>query len=286
MFSGLSRRDLLKLAPAVIPSRIMNLPSGLVGPVWNTGSDPVPVSDIFPAQAPELVREMVTVAHFDFKRVKELVEAHTSLAKAAWDWGFGDWETALGAASHMGNRQIAEYLISQGARPSLFSAAMLGQIEVVKAFVTALPGVQQIHGPHGISLLAHARMGGQASRLTFQFLQTLGDADANPPVPLSDAEAGSLAGTYVFGSSVTQQIEVNADMKMYTNNKMYTYPPQLNWTRTGTMARALFHLGDHTFYPAGGPSVRIRFTQDSGGILMTVSDADLVLTARRRKESK
>jgi hypothetical protein len=246
----------------------------------------LPISDFFPAQQPELVREMVTVAHFDLQRVQELVSAHPSLARAAWDWGFGDWETALGAASHMGHRPIAENLMSQGARPSLFSAAMLGQLDVVKAFVAAQPGVQRIRGPHSISLLAHARMGGDAARPVFEFLQSLGDADTSPPVSLSDTDAAALAGTYVFGLGVTQQIELTADLKMYANSKMYTHPPQLNWTRKGTMTRPLFHLGERTFYPAGAPSVRIRFTDDAGTVLMTVTDAELVLTARRKQESK
>lgn len=246
----------------------------------------MPISDLFPAHPTELVREMVTVAHFDPKRVKELVYAHPSLARAAWDWGFGDWETALGAASHMGNRPIAEYLISQGARPSLFSAAMLGQFDVVKAFVAAQPGVQRIAGPHSISLLAHARMGGEAARPVFEFLQSLGDADADPPVSLRDTDTAALVGTYVFGLGVTQQVELTADLKMFANNTMYTHPPQLNWTRKGTMTRPLFHLGDRTFYPAGASSVRIRFTEDAGTMLMTVTDAELVLTARRKQESK
>ena len=246
----------------------------------------MPPSDIFPTHPPELVREMVTVAHFDLKRVKELVDARPSLARAAWDWGFGDWETALGAASHMGNRRIAEYLISQGARPSLFSAAMLGQLDVVKAFVAAHPGVERTRGPHSISLLSHARMGGDVASPVFEFLRSLGDADMDPPVPLPDVEAASLVGTYVFGLGVTQQVEVNADLRMYGNNKMYSYSPQLNWTRKGTMPRPLFHLGNHTFYPAGAPSVRIRFTEDAGSVAMSVTDADLVLTAERKQETK
>jgi hypothetical protein len=129
-----------------------------------------PIPDVFPTQPPELVREMVLVSHFDIKRVKELVEARPTLAKAAWDWGFGDWETALGAASHMGNREMAEYLISKGARPSLFSATMLGHLDVVKAFVTAQPGVQRIPGPHSISLLAHAKAGGAAAEPVLKYL--------------------------------------------------------------------------------------------------------------------
>jgi hypothetical protein len=224
---------------------------------------------------------MVTVAHFDLKRVQELVEARPSLANAAWDWGFGDWETALGAASHTGNRPIAEYLISQGARPTVFSATMLGQLEVVKAFVAAQPGVQHIRGPHGISMLAHARVGGAGASAVLEYLQSLGDADQAAPAALTEADIKALAGTYVFGIGVTQQVEITADQKIY-GTKMYTHSPQLTWTRKGTMGRPLFHLGERTFYPAGATHVRIQFKEDAAGAVMTVTDADTVLTARRK----
>jgi hypothetical protein len=49
----------------------------------------------FPTQPPELVREIVTVAHFDLKRVKELIEARLPLARESRDWDFGDWGTDL-----------------------------------------------------------------------------------------------------------------------------------------------------------------------------------------------
>ena len=94
---------------------------------------PPAVGESFPTQPADLVKETVTVAHGNVKRLRELVDAHPSLAKAAIDWGFGDWEDALGAASHVGNREIAEYLIAKGARPTLYSATMLGQLDVVKA---------------------------------------------------------------------------------------------------------------------------------------------------------
>lgn len=153
------RRNFLKLASMVFPLHLLGFEPKIFGVApagqKNWSSDG-PVADLFPTQPPELVREMVTVSHYDLHHVKELVESRPSLARAAWDWGFGDWETALGAASHMGNRPITEYLISKGARPSLFSSAMLGHLEVIKAFVAAQPGVQRIRGPHSISLLAHS----------------------------------------------------------------------------------------------------------------------------------
>jgi hypothetical protein len=41
------------------------------------------------------------------------------LARAAWDWGFGDWETALGAASHMGSRPIRPDQFTSNARAGI-----------------------------------------------------------------------------------------------------------------------------------------------------------------------
>jgi len=270
------RRNFLKLASITFPSVLGLSPTlfGLSAPQGNDPSRSSQTSDIFPTQPPELAREMVTVAHYDLSRVKELVEARPVLSRAAWDWGFGDWEDALGAASHMGNRPIAEYLISCGARPSLFSSTMLGHLDVIKAFVSAQPGVQRIPGPHSISLLAHAKAGGEASRAVYEFLQSLGDADAGPSVPLPAGEAERLCGIYRFGPAMNQQIEVAVDHGALT------------WTRTGMMGRQLFYLGNLSFYPGGAPKVRIRFRNEGTATLMIIEDPDAVLIARRKVESK
>ena len=50
-----------------------------------------------------LAPQRVTVSHGNSARANELLTLHPTLANAAWDWGFCDWETALGAASRMGN---------------------------------------------------------------------------------------------------------------------------------------------------------------------------------------
>jgi hypothetical protein len=271
------RRNFLKLASIVFPFHMLGFEPrmfGLTPLEQRNSSKDNPVADLFPTQPPELVREMVTVSHYDLNRVKALLEVRPSLARAAWDWGFGDWETALGAASHMGNRPIAECLISKGARPSLFSSTMLGHLEVVRAFVAAQPGVQRIRGPHSISLLAHAKAGGQASRPVFEFLQSLGDADSDPLVPLSDSEAEGIRGSYVFGPAMSQQIDVTVDRG------------EVTWTRKGMMGRPLFHLGSRAFYPAGVPAARIRFREEGSAMLMFIEDPEVVLVARRKQEPK
>jgi hypothetical protein len=245
-------------------------------PTPNSAANVTGPGDDFPRHAPELVREVVLVAHFNLKRLRELVDTRPSLARAAWDWGFGDWEDALGAASHMGNRAIAEYLIAKGGRPSVFSAAMLGQLDAVKGFIAAQPGVQRIRGPHSISLLAHARAGKEPAKPVFDFLQSLGDADAEPEAPLTPEERAPILGTYVFGASPNQQIDVAVEQ----NPGMKA--DQLMWTRKGAMGRPLHHLGNRVFFPAGAAEVRISFAEQNGAIVMTVHDGEPVLTARRR----
>ncbi len=123
---------------------------------------------------PELVQEFVAKAHGDLDRVRELLAQQPKLVNAAWDWGGGDWETGLGAAAHVGRRDIALYLLDQGARLDLFAAAMLGQLELVQATLRAFPAALHVPGPHGIPLLAHAKAGGDQAAAVLAFLETLG----------------------------------------------------------------------------------------------------------------
>lgn len=131
-----------------------------------------------PALQPELVQEFVGNAHGDLERVRELLSQEPALINAAWDWGGGDWETALGAAAHMGRKDIALYLLDQGARLDLFAAAMLGQLEIVKSVLAAFPHALHVPGPHGIPLIAHAQAGGEDAVAVLEFLQTVQNTES------------------------------------------------------------------------------------------------------------
>jgi hypothetical protein len=128
-----------------------------------------------PALQPEMVHEFVNEAHGNLGRVKELLEQEPALLNAAWDWGGGDWETGLGAAAHMGKKDIALHLLAHGARMDIFAAAMLGRIEVVKAIVTEQPQAIKAAGPHGISLMSHAKKGGKEAAAVVKLLQELSE---------------------------------------------------------------------------------------------------------------
>jgi hypothetical protein len=125
------------------------------------------------ALQPALVREFVANAHGDLDRVKELLAEEPALIHAALDWGDGDWETALGAAAHVGRRDIALYLLDRGARIDIFAAAMLGYLDVVTAIVRVQPEAWRQRGPHGIPLIRHASVGGDGAATVLAYLRRL-----------------------------------------------------------------------------------------------------------------
>lgn len=127
-----------------------------------------------PPVEPGLVKEFVAKSHSDLKRVKELFALQPGLLNCSWDWGGGDFETGLEAAGHVGNKEIAEFLLSNGARMNIFCAAMLGKIDIVKATLSTFPGLKSSKGPHGLQLIHHAKKGGADAIGVLQYLESIG----------------------------------------------------------------------------------------------------------------
>lgn len=265
------RRQFVRAVPAFGLLPLSSQLNARQEPVWPAPLVlPPPVDEAYPSQSPALAKEIVTVSHGNLARVRELVGKYPALANASWDWGFGDWETALGASSHVGNRAIAEFLIENGAGPTIFSAAMLGQFEAVKAFATSFPNVRALRGPHGITLLAHAKAGGANAAAVVSFLESLGSDTANTNAPLTVDEQNAIAGTYSFGSGPRDRFVVDVERN------------QLGIARIGATRRGLVHLGGLEFHPVGAPAVRLRFARE--GALVTalnVQDGDAILRAPR-----
>src|SRR5215207_1726354 len=126
-----------------------------------------------PAIATDLVQEFILVAHRDLNRVTELLAQEPALIHATWDWGGGDFETALGAAAHMGRADIARFLLGHGARIDLFAAAMLGNLDIIQSTLATYPDALHVPGPHGIPLIAHAKAGGTPAEPVLAYLQSL-----------------------------------------------------------------------------------------------------------------
>lgn len=161
MGSELSRRSFTRAAVAA--------GAGLVLPVAALAQN----RDKGPRLDLDLVREFVIAGHGNLERTRELLGQQPGLLNAAWDWGSGDWETASGGAGHMGRKDIAGFLLSQGARMDIFVAAMLGRLDVLRPTLAAFPALTSSKGPHGITLMQHAQKGGEEAASVVSFLQSL-----------------------------------------------------------------------------------------------------------------
>lgn len=123
---------------------------------------------------PKIVQEFVRFGHFDFESVKTKLIETPALLNATTDWGAGDFETALGGASHMGRKDIVAFLLSKGARMDIFTAAMMGYTDLVVSMCTKHSELLNSKGPHGITLLMHAQKGGDEAKPIIDFLNKNG----------------------------------------------------------------------------------------------------------------
>jgi len=128
----------------------------------------------------QFVQDFVVYAHYDLEMVKKLLEKQPALLNATMDWGAGDWETGLGGASHMGRRDIAEFLLEKGARIDLFCATMLGLLDAVKMILTLQPKLIDAKGPHGLTLHFHAQVGGKEAENVLDYLQSIKKVELKP----------------------------------------------------------------------------------------------------------
>ncbi len=123
---------------------------------------------------PDKVKDFVSAGHSDLGKVKAMLQELPTLLYATWDWGGGDFETALEGAGHVGDKEIANYLISSGARTNLFVLTMLGKTGIVTSYLDAFPQYLNARGPHGFTFLHHAQKGGEDSKNLLEYFQNKG----------------------------------------------------------------------------------------------------------------
>ncbi len=236
----------------------------------------------YPAISDEVVREVVGKSHFDLDRVKELVDQRPELARSTWDWGFGDFESALGAASHVGRRDIVDYLLSKGATPNLFTYAVMGAHDIVKGMIEFTPGIQKIYGPHGISLLSHAKAAlrmedkmsasnVESAKKLIAYLEGLGDADGEQYDVVEESEMPKYLGDYKYGPGDLEGFSVKVNMRKL-----------LSLGTIGAFGGSLYKIGDNRFLYNGAPSTEVSFQVAQGKVVsLTVREPGSELVAMK-----
>ncbi len=274
---GVIKSSLLGLIAVSIPN-ILYSKEIIMTPNRSLSND-----DIFhryPSIDDEIVLEIVTVSHFNLNRVKELVNNRPELARATWDWAFGDWETALGAASHVGRRDIVEFLMSKGARPDIFTYTMLGNYNAVKAMIDETPGIESIAGPHGINLLQHANAGLKSDNITkkqktesnklISYLEKLGTANPKAvDLIIPPEEQKKYVGDYIFGDAPNAGISIKQ-----------TKRNSLSLGKLGKFGGALYQKSPNVFTYSGTSSIEIMFSFENEAVVsLTIVEPNLTLKA-------
>jgi uncharacterized protein len=136
------------------------------------------------------IREFVIAGHGNFEKVKTMLEVDPALLEVKHPWSETDFESALQAASHVGNTLIAMCLLEKGARLEITTAAMLGDLPAVKKFLDTDPSLIAATGGHGITLLTHGVISGDPE--VVDFLTSIG-ATAGASMALNIAiDVGNL----------------------------------------------------------------------------------------------
>jgi ankyrin repeat protein len=130
----------------------------------------------------DLVRTFVGSAHRDQDKVLALLKENPTLLNAAHDWGHGDFETALGAATHVGYKELVTSLIAAGAQTNIFTACLFGRLDIVRLMLETFPQTLHAKGPHGFTLLHHAVQGEDEALEVKQYLESLGAVETKIPL--------------------------------------------------------------------------------------------------------
>jgi hypothetical protein len=150
-------------------------------PLWLPGQQPAIPAKADPLPA-EKVKEFVSAGHNNLDKVKSLLQEFPTLIYAMWDLGGGDFETALEGAGHVGNKEIANFLINAGARTNMFVLTMLGKTQIVKPYIDAFPQYLTARGPHGFTFLHHAQRGGDDAKELVEYFQSKGLKETRSPL--------------------------------------------------------------------------------------------------------
>jgi len=104
----------------------------------------------------EQVREFVIAGHGNLEKVRQMLAENPKLLNVSYRWNENDTETAVQAAAQVGNSNVAQFLLKQGAPLEICTAAMLGMRDEVENRLSEDPRNFNATGAHGIPLLPHA----------------------------------------------------------------------------------------------------------------------------------
>jgi ankyrin repeat protein len=137
-----------------------------------------------------VVEELVGNAHGNLARVRELLDVHPAAVNLSAPWN----ETAIEAATQMGEKAIIELLIGRGAPVDFFTSCVLGRMDDINAELEADPSRVNARGVHDLPALYFAAIGGD-TEIAKRLLDAGADvnAKAETAAPIHGAVMGDSA---------------------------------------------------------------------------------------------
>ena len=105
---------------------------------------------------PAVIEELVGNAHGNLARVRDLLDVYPDALNMRAPWN----ETAVEAATQMGNKPILDLLLERGAPVDFFTACVLGRLEQVDSELAADQARAKARGVHDLPALYFAAIGG------------------------------------------------------------------------------------------------------------------------------
>jgi ankyrin repeat protein len=147
-----------------------------------------------------VVEELVGNAHGNIARVRDLLDVHPAALNLRAPWN----ETAIEAATQMGDKSIIELLIGRGAPVDFFTACVLGRMDDVQAELQTDPSRVNVRGVHDLPALYFAAIGGD-----IQIAKRLLDAGAG--VNAKAEAAAPIHGAVMGGSAAMVRLLLEHD---------------------------------------------------------------------------
>lgn len=155
----------------------------------------------------ETINELVVAAHHDLPRVKAMLAEQPELLNENAEW----IETPLQAAAHVGNREIADYLLGLGAPLDICVAAMFGNADAVHEFLADNPEEAQATGSHNIPVMYFAAISG-----SIEVAEILHHAGS--PVNVEEGVTSPLHGAAIFGQAHMAKWLLDHDANPYAKD--------------------------------------------------------------------
>jgi hypothetical protein len=127
-----------------------------------------------------MLQDFIIFAHSELEMTQKLLDREPGLLNGAVDWVVATLKLHWEALRTWGVGTSSIFCSNEAQRIDIFCAAMLGQLDAVRSFLTLQPTLIDAKGPHGFGLHFHAQVGGDDAKQVLDYLQSIKQIELKP----------------------------------------------------------------------------------------------------------